>query len=83
MATQSNKSDTAATPTEANANAAVLPKPVRRVARAATTATAAKAAATATVKTPAKTAPKKAVSTRSTAAKKPATIACAGTNRVE
>ena len=59
MATQSNKSDTAAsTSTEVNANPAVLPKPVRRVARA---TTAAKAATTAAAKAPAKTPVKVAV----------------------
>ncbi len=69
MATQSNKSDTAAAPTEANAKATVLPKPVRRVTR---TVTAAKATTSATAKTPAKAAATKTTSTRSTAAKKPA-----------
>ena len=59
MVTQSNKSDTAAsTSTEVNANPAVLPKPVRRVARA---TTAAKAATTAAAKAPAKTPVKVAV----------------------
>lgn len=81
MATQSNKSDTAAqTSTEANVNPAVLPKPVRRVARTTTAAKAATtAAAKASAKTPAKAAAKTTASARSTAAKKPAARATSST----